>query len=98
MDGCVDGEGIVLPGLGRDQRPQRSVGGEGPMVRVAVDAGCGEDFGQPIQELQSRETQGGSAGEVGPWKEVEDLVGTAVDEVEAVESERTLASRLDPPP
>jgi hypothetical protein len=58
------------------------------MVPVAVDAGWGEDFGQPIQELQRRETQGGAAGEVGPLKEVEDLVGTAVDEVEAVESER----------
>ena len=55
------------------------------MVPVAVDAGWGEDFGQPIQKLQSRETQGGAAGEVGPWKEVEDLVRAAADKVEPVE-------------
>ena len=85
MDGCVDGEGIVLPGLGRDQRPQRSVGGEGPMVPVAVDAGWGEDFGQPIQKLQSREAQGGAAGGVGLRQEVEDLVRAAADQVEPVE-------------
>jgi hypothetical protein len=50
LDARVDGEGIVLPGPGRDQRPQRSVGGEDPMVPVAMDAGWREDFGQPIQK------------------------------------------------
>ena len=57
------------------------------MVTVAVDSGWGEDFGQPVQELESRQTQGSTAGEVGPWEEVEDLVGTTVDEMEAVEGE-----------
>jgi hypothetical protein len=46
----VSGEGIVLPGPGRDQRSQRSVGGEDPMVPVAMDAGWGEDRGEAIQE------------------------------------------------
>jgi hypothetical protein len=83
--GELSGQGVILPGPGRDQGPQRSVGGEDPMVTVAVDAGWGEDVGQPIQKLQSRETQGGAAGEVGPRQDVEDLVGAVVDEVEAVE-------------
>ena len=34
----------------------------------------GGDLGQAVQEFQGRETQGGAAGEVGPWEEVEDPV------------------------
>ena len=83
----LSGQGVILLGPGRDQRPQRSVGGEDPMVAVAMDAGWGEDLGQAIQELEGRETQGGSAGGSGLGQEVEDLVGTAADEVEPVESE-----------
>ena len=57
------------------------------MVAVTVDAGRGEDLGQAVQELQGGETQGGAAGEVGRWEEVEDLVGTIADQVESVEGE-----------
>ena len=64
-DGLRVGEGVVLLGPGRDQRPQRSVGREYPVAAVRVDAGRGEDLGQAVQELQGRETQGGAAGEVG---------------------------------
>ena len=70
------------------------------MVAVAVNAGWGEDLGESVQELESGETKGGAAGEVGPREEVEDLVGAAADEVEAVEGERrpgtTNASRRCP--
>jgi hypothetical protein len=55
------------------------------MVTVAVDAGWGEDFGQPIKKLEGREAQGGAAGEVGPRQDVEDLVGAVVNEMKAVE-------------
>jgi hypothetical protein len=81
-------EGIVLLGPGRDQRPQRSVGGEDPVVAVAVDAGRGEDRGQAVQELESGETEGGAARGVGLGQEVEDLVGAADDEVEPFERKR----------
>ena len=37
--GSLSGEGVILLGPGRDQRPQRSVGGEDPVVAVTVDAG-----------------------------------------------------------
>ena len=67
------------------------------MVPVAVDAGWGEDFGQPIQKLQSREAQGGAAGRIGPREELEDLVGTAVDEMEAVEGEGRPSTIADQP-
>ena len=86
-DRSLSGEGVVLLGPGRDQRPQGSVGGEDPVVAVTVDAGRREDLGEAVQELQGREAQGGAAGEVGPWEEVEDLVGTVADQVEAVEGE-----------
>ena len=58
------------------------------MVSVSVDAGWGEDRGQAIQKLQGRETQGGPTGRVWFRQYVEDLVGAAVDEMEAVESKR----------
>jgi hypothetical protein len=67
------------------------------MVPVAVDAGWGEDFGQPIQKLQSRETQGGAAGEVGPWEEVADLVRAAADQVEPVEGKGRPSTIPDEP-
>ena len=58
------------------------------MVAVAVDAGWREDRGQPVEELQGREPEGGTAGGIGPREEVEDLVGAAADEVEAIEGKR----------
>jgi hypothetical protein len=67
------------------------------VVAVTVDAGRGEDRGQAFQELQGRETQGGSAGEVGTWEEVEYLVGTVADQVEAVEGERGSGAVADQP-
>ena len=57
------------------------------MVAVARDAGWGEDFGQAVEELEGRETDSSAAGEVGPREDVEDLVGTAIDEMEAFEGE-----------
>ena len=51
--GELSGEGVVLLGPGRDQRSERSVGREDPVVAVAMDAGRGEDLGQAVQELQS---------------------------------------------
>ena len=57
------------------------------MVTVAVEAGWREDLGQAVQELESRETEGGAAGQVGPREDVEDLVGTVADQVEAFEGE-----------
>jgi hypothetical protein len=58
------------------------------VVAVPVDTGRREDLGQPVQELQGRETQGGAARGVGPREEVEDLVGTVADQVESVEGKR----------
>ena len=78
-------EGIVLLGQGRDQRPERRIGGEGPVITVAVDPGWRENLGQAVQELQGRQTQGGAARGVGPWEEVEDLVGAVANQVESVE-------------
>ena len=52
-----------------------------------MDAGRREDLGQAVQELQSGEAQGGTAGGIGLGEPVEDLVGAAADEVEAFESE-----------
>jgi hypothetical protein len=85
--GELNGEGIVLVGPFGDEGPQWSIGGEDPMVSVAVDSGWGEDRGEAVQELEGRETEGGPAGQVRPWEQVEDLVGAAIDEVEVVESE-----------
>jgi hypothetical protein len=59
------------------------------VITVAVDAGRGEDRGQAVQELESGETERGAASGVGLGEEVEDLVGTAANQVEAVEGERT---------
>ena len=86
--GDLSGQGVVLLGPCGDQRSQGSIGGEDAVVPVAVDAGRGEDGGEPVQELESRETQRGSAGQVGSWEEVEDLVGTVADQVEPFEGER----------
>ena len=46
--GDLSGQRVVLLGPGRDQRPQGRVGGEDPVVTVAVDAGMWEDFGEPV--------------------------------------------------
>jgi hypothetical protein len=57
------------------------------MVAVAMDPGRRKDRGQAVQELESGEAQGGTAGGIGFRQEVEDLVRPAADEVEAFESE-----------
>jgi hypothetical protein len=41
--------------------------------------------GSKGRQIQGRETQRGAAGEVGPREDVEDLVGTAADQVESGE-------------
>jgi len=46
--GELSGEGVVLLGPGRDQGPQRCVGGENAVVAVTVDAGRGENLGQAV--------------------------------------------------
>ncbi|MFH1765896.1 MAG: hypothetical protein ABIF09_17045 [Gemmatimonadota bacterium] len=84
-DGLLCGAGVVIQGPGRDQGPQRGVGGKDPVVTVAVDPGWREDLGEAIQELQGREPEGGTAGGIGGGKDVEDLVGASVDEVEALQ-------------
>ena len=62
------------------------------MVAVTVDAGWRKDLGHSVQKVEGGETERGAAGGVGPWEEVEDLVGTTVDEAEAVESEGPLGA------
>ena len=57
------------------------------MAAVAVGAGWGEGGGKSVQELESREPEGGVAGRIGLREEVEDLVGAAAEEVEAIEGE-----------
>jgi hypothetical protein len=57
------------------------------MVAVTMNAGRREDLGEAVQELQSGEAQGGTAGGIGFRQEVEDLVRPAADQVEAVECE-----------
>lgn len=52
-----------------------------------MNLGWREDLGEAIQELHRREPEGGASREVGPWQEVEDLVGPAIDEMETVEGE-----------
>jgi hypothetical protein len=83
----LSGEGVILLGPGRNQGPEWRVGGKDPVVTVAVNARWRKDLGQAVQEFESGETQGGAAGEVGPREEVEDLVGTVADQVEAIEGE-----------
>lgn len=68
---CLSGEGFVLLGLGRDQRPQRSVGGEDAVGTVAMDTRWSEDLGKPVQELQGGEAKGSAAGGDGPGPVVE---------------------------
>jgi hypothetical protein len=55
------------------------------VITVAVDVGWGEDGGRAVQKLQGREPEGGADGGIGLLQKVEDLVGAAADEVEAVE-------------
>ena len=71
-----------------DQGPEGRIGGEDVVVTVAVDMGLGENLGQPVQELESREPEGGTARGIGPRKQIEDLVGATVDKVETIESEK----------
>ncbi len=83
----MGGEGVVLEGPVCDQRPQRRVGGEGPMVTVTVDPRRWKDLGEAVKELEGREAEAGAAGQVGLREEIEDLVGAVADEVESVEGE-----------
>jgi len=92
-----NGEGIVLPGPGRDQRPQRSVGGEDAVVSVTVDAGRREDLGQPVQELERGEAEGGADGGIGLRQDMENLIRAVADQVEAVEGEGRLGTAADEP-
>jgi len=48
LDGHLIGEGVVLAGPFGDQGPQGRVGGEDPVVPVAVDPGRREDLGEAI--------------------------------------------------
>jgi hypothetical protein len=57
------------------------------VVPVAMESGRREDLGQPIEELEGRETEGGPTGRVGLREEIEDLVGAAADQVESAECE-----------
>jgi hypothetical protein len=52
-----------------------------------MDSGRREDLGQAVEQLQGREPEGCTAREIRGWEDVEHLVGTSTDEVEAVESE-----------
>jgi len=54
------------------------------------DVGMGwmKDGGETVQKLEGREAERRSAGGIKPWQEVENLVGAAVDEVEATQGER----------
>jgi hypothetical protein len=85
--GSLSGQGIVLEGPGRDQRPKGSVRGKNPVVPVAVDAGRGEDRGQPVEKFESGETERRTAGRVGLGEDVENLVRAAADEMEPFECE-----------
>jgi hypothetical protein len=67
------------------------------VVTVAVDPGGRKDFGEPFQDLQGRESQRGAAGGIGLRQDVESLVGTAVDEMKAVESEGETSTVSDQP-
>jgi hypothetical protein len=61
-----------------------------------MDAGRRENRGQAIQELQGGEAQGGAAGGVWLRQDIEDLVGTAVHQMEAFEGKgrpRTVADQ-----
>ena len=42
----LSGAGVVLLGPSRDQRSQRSIGGEDAMVAVPVDSGWGKERGE----------------------------------------------------
>ena len=86
-DEILAGGGVVFLSPGGDEGPEGGVGCEDAVVAVAVNAGRRKDGGEAIQELQGREPEGGAAGGIGLLQKVEDLVGAAADEVEAVEGE-----------
>ena len=51
----------------------------------------------PVQELESREPEGGTARGIGPREQIEDLVGAVADQVETVEGERGPGAIPDEP-
>jgi len=63
--GEVLGGGVVLLSPGGDEGPQGCIGGEDPVVSVAVDVGRGKEGGETVQELQSGEAQRGATGGIG---------------------------------
>jgi hypothetical protein len=67
------------------------------MVSVTMNAGRRKDLGQPVQELQSGQAQGGAAGGIGLGEDVENLVRAAADQVEAVEGEGPPCTVADEP-
>jgi hypothetical protein len=77
--GELSGQGIVLPGPFGDEGSQGRIGSKDTVVSMAMDAGWREDRGEPVQELQGRETQGGAARGIRRGEDVEDLVGTVAD-------------------
>jgi len=87
-NGILDGGGIVLVGPSRDQGAQGGIGSEDPVVAVSVNPGRGKDGGETVQELEGGEAERSASGGIGPWQNVEHLVGSAADEVEALEGER----------
>jgi len=84
-NGNPDGGGIVLVGPSRDEGPEGRIGCEDPVVAVSVNPGRGENGGETVQKLQGREPEGSASGQVGPRQNVEHLVGTPTDEVEATQ-------------
>jgi hypothetical protein len=67
------------------------------VVTVAVEPGRGKDRGQAVEELESREAEGGPAGWVGLGQEVENLVRAAADQVEPFEGEGWPGTVTDQP-
>jgi hypothetical protein len=87
--GKLNEESVVLLGPFGDERSQGRIGGEDPMVAVAMNAGGREDRGQAIQETERsgvrRRGSGGRAARGGNSRPSR-----------SVASMRTLASRLNP--
>jgi hypothetical protein len=62
-----------------------------------MDAGRRKDRGQPVQELQGGEAERGAARGIRRGEDVEDLVGTVADEMEAIEGKRWPGAIPDEP-
>jgi hypothetical protein len=62
-----------------------------------MNSGRREDLGQPVQELESGEAEGGAAGGIGLRQDVENLIRAVADQVEAVEGEGRPSTVADEP-